>query len=284
MTKAAVSGGTTFLLEEPSFYENASIPDELYCDLATVKVLSDTNMSSPDDGYIAYKAYLFQPSASVPAISNIDQALELTASKGMTLLIDPNFPDPRMLYMASPLRLENAKSRENNTLAPTAKVYAAAFSDNNEDSNKSESEESEESLRTTSLTEHVIDTFKPKTSFDQNEYELTRYSKDVQIELRTSDPELVPPKSPNRRGSGNHPQTIFDNLDQRIKEDQKSIELLCLAEKNTYQHSGSTSFTETLPEEEKPKVRKRPGALNISTPKVDLQPDYTFFLANCPES
>ena len=283
LTKAAISGGTTFILEEPSFFNNSSDPDELYCDIATVKILSDANLSTPDTGYVAYKAYLFQPAASIPAISDIDQIIELSANNHMPLLIDPNLPDPRMLFMASPNRLNLTEEREQCDVAQVIKAFAASYPHDVQLSESDESEESDAEIRTVSLLEHEIDAFKPKTSFKPEEYQLDRFSKDVKIILRPSDADIIEAKPIKRRNSRKH-HTILTNLTERINEDKKNIEILCQAENSTYQNSGATKFIEPVQEEEKIKTRRRPKALSTALPKAEIQPDYTYFLANCPES
>jgi dihydroorotase-like cyclic amidohydrolase len=104
---------------------------------------------------------------------------------------------------------------------------------------------------------------------------------------------------------------IYQDLDDRIKERQRSIEDLCRAETSTYNKSGSTSFlTIEVPKKsssmtsfnfslESPEVpiqspqvppepcrrKLRPSPIQIkSVSKPDIHKDYNYFLANCPES
>ena len=309
LTKSALSGGTTFILEQPSFYNNSNQPEELYCDIGSVHVLNDSNLDSVPEGALALKAFIFQPSHNIEALTNLRKALDLSIDTHLPLIIDPNLPDPRMLYMASPLRLEKNeehKEKEVNTL----NCYAAAFAQGNE--SEDNSEENEESVSygvepsTLSLRDSDIDCLK---TFNENIIRETAglrlsdvstliQNRDDSLKLESlkpvitglefiksdtlkSDSSSKSLKSHKKKSS----KTIYDDLDERVAGNSKNIEVICMAEKNTYQYSGSTQFSLNSPTPKTETNRRRPPMLAInSAPKVQVKTDYTFYLANCPET
>lgn len=282
-TKAAVAGGTTFVLEEPSFYNNSEENPMLFCDIGKTKLLTDENMQTPDPECIAYKAYLFQPSKNIPAVTNLQGLIEISNFHKVPLFVDPNLPDPRILYMSSPNRLEGTEERKDNEVKPTTTVFAAALSHNTKDSGEDEEEfEITENFRTVSLMDGEIDSFK-SSSQEINSEEIKERSSDGREVVRGLKNLQIPPKG-KHKSSNSH--TIIDNLEERINRDSKNIEALCMAESNTYQKSGSTSFLAVKKEieiEPKSAPRQRTRLCISTKAKVELATDYTFFLANCPE-
>lgn len=286
MTKAAISGGTTFILEEPSFHENTENPQELYCDVGRMQAINDSNLECIDENALAIKGYLYKPCHGVEALNNIEAAIEISNKKNVPLFVDPNLPDPRMLYMASPLRLEKTGDHMDLKVNPST-TYAAAFSNNPESGEPSEESEEEKSC-TTSLRENEIKIFKSimeEIHHDNQKAKATSRLSDMSTLLDEredslrSDSSLKALKSHKSKGS----KTIFDDLDKKIRENEKNIEVLSMAEKNTYQFSGSTQYN--IDTESKKETRRRPPTLSISSSKkVQVKTDYTFYLANCPES
>ena len=309
LTKSAISGGTTFILEQPSFYNTSNSPEELYCDVGSVHVLNDSNLDSVPEGTLALKAFIFQPSHNIEALTNLRKALDLSIETHLPLFIDPNLPDPRMLYMASPLRLEKNEEHKEKEVS-TLNCYAAAFAQGNE--SEDNSEENEESVSygvepsTLSLRDSDIDclkTFNEKVIREAAGLRLSDIStlipnRDDSLKLESLKSEIVileliksdtlksdssskSLKTHKKKSS----KTIYDDLDKRVAGNSKNIEVLCMAEKNTYQFSGSTQFSAN-PSGQKPLTpRQRPPTLALNTgSKVQAKTDYTFYLANCPES
>jgi hypothetical protein len=333
MTKAAVSGGTTFLLEESGFHNCSESPEDLYCDLASIHLLNDSNLESPlPCNALALKAYIFQPGHGIEALTNVRKAVELASDSKVALFLDPNLPDPRMLYMASPLRLEKSeehKEREVNTLS----CYAAAFAQGNE-SDASGNSDADESLNEenasrdfVSLRDSDIDCLKTLHEKVIDEEELKRLSdissfitkrqdslscyqqgKSEEIMKETHKLDKLslerlksdPHKSEGIRNEGlksdssskslkshkkKSSKDIFHDLNERVAENSKNIEVICMAEKNTYQFSGNTQFSLKSDEKKNENNRRRPPMLAINAgPKPSVKTDYTFYLANCPES
>jgi dihydroorotase-like cyclic amidohydrolase len=281
LTKAAISGGTTFILEEPSFYNPSAAEEDLYCDVGAVQVLNSRNMDAIRTDVLALKAYLFQPCASVEAVSEVTRILELSTNQNLPLFVDPNLPDPRMLYMASPLRLESTEEHKEKSVSGTAN-YAAAFGDAT-NSGESEDSSDEGPLRTVSLLENEMKIFSSNKEFDENELEKQRVSiaPDRRDDNSLTLMEIVEVKKErSRRGS----RTIYDDVEERVKKSEKNIENLCMAEKSTYEMAGSTKFVEVVPEKATAVRRRPPGLALKAEVKAQPQTDYTFFLANCPES
>ena len=283
-TRSAISGGTTFILEEPSFYSDQAETGELYCDVGRTKLLTNENMHETDSECLAYKAYLYQPTANIQAVSDLEGLIALSTCSNTTVLIDPNFPDPRMHYMASPNRLESTEDHKSNESHRSTEIFAAAFPQSTLDSSDSASDELDEENRTVSLMENEIQSFKSENVFGIGE-DIVRYSKGGEV-VRSGNPALLKVAKGEKRRKRSGSRTLMEGVDQQIKEDQNKIEILCSAESNTYKLAGSTKFV--VPEVEKTPerkfdIRKKLGNLKISTKsKAELAPDYTFFLANCP--
>ena len=288
-TKSAISGGTTFILEEPSFYNNHhSESSELYCDIGRTKLLTDEHLHESESECLAYKAYLYNPTSTIKSVSDLEGLVILSDSSHAPVFIDPNFPDPRMHYMASPNRLGTTEEHKNNESHRSTEIFAAAFPQSTMDSGESGSDELKEEYRTVSLMEHEIDSLKSQNVFGEGE-DIVRYSKGGEV-VKERKPTNVLLKV--AKGEKHHKKsgsrTLIEGIDQQIKDDMNNIEVLCSAESNTYKLAGSTKFK--VPEMEHPPerrsdIRRRPGNLMISTKnKAELAPDYTFFLANCPVS
>ena len=308
LTKSAISSGTTFILEQPSYYNHSSQPEELFCDIGSVHVLNDSNLDSVPEEALALKAFIFQPSHGIEALTNIRKAIDLACDSHLPLLIDPNLPDPRMLYMASPLRLENSeehKDKEVNTL----NCYAAAFAQGNESDENEENEESisyETGPSTLSLRDSDIDCLKTlhekiiretaglrlsdiSSLIEKRDDSLSLESfKPETTDLEHYKPEILKSDSSSKSLKSHKKKsskTIYDDLDKRVAGNSKNIEVICMAEKNTYQFSGSTQFSLNSENKKTETNRRRPPTLAInSAPKAQAKTDYTFYLANCPES
>ena len=220
-------------------------------------------------------------------------------------------PDPRMLYMASPLRLEKLEER-NLSDVESSKVFAAAFPEamenSSESSNMSEDEE-DNSLPTKSnslQTDDIKKFIHARSNSDEKSPEFKKIIPTIVINEefeKDSPPPEIKPKA--RRGS----HDIYNDLDNRIKASLQNIADLCLAEKSTYSHSGSTNFlaldipkkaasltslhfpqeidpnSSSNDEKNKP-IRKsfRPAPIEVKVVhKPDVSKEYNYYLANNPE-
>jgi len=264
LTKAAVAGGVTLISEEDGYYTDNPPNGELFCDLGKIALIDATNVNSMEieasKGCLAFKGYFYPPSNSVRALPhNMTEVYSNLEKTGLQLFIDPTLPDPRMLYMASPMRMETLESRNDAKTSGNLNVFAGAFSNaiesegEEEDEDYSEESPQEDIKRMSFDEEHIKIHSSPRTkdrshSGEGFNYELTfqrNLSHLVCPEITEVEEELTPAKKSKRKK--NHKSksivyTIFDDLDRRIRESQQSIENLSLAEQFTYHESGPTQF------------------------------------------
>lgn len=301
LTKESLKGGATCIAVEPGHYASETETQSLFCDLCKIFVIDDsTLLSDLPKSISALKLYLFPPSPNVKSIANLDNVLKNAHSSGIPLIVDPNMPDPRMLYMASPHRLETLEERGRTDLSSGSTVFAAAFPENMEsESSPSESIGSDSDcplpMKSNSLqSEEIKVIFSHKRSASG---EKIKFEPLISI-IEEEDTDAY--SKSTRKNS----YDIYHDLDERIKESQHSIEDLCKAETSTYKFSGSTNFIDILPKKsysmkypesnldkspelqpETGKRKTRPAPIQIKTAvKPDTLQDYNYFLANCPES
>lgn len=309
LTKAAVSGGVSFLLEEIGYYINQLSTGELFCDLGKLATLDLNNLDQISEmatqGYFGYKAYLYPPSSSIEGVpANLSPIFSEVARQQKCLFIDPTLPNPRMLYIASPMRLMSFSERfQSGNSSSASRVFAAAFPDTLE-SEESDKDEDEIPLnrRCRRMTINYSESFIPLKNRCNSEIGLDHTEKaenEIRIEPIT---EVVDeedsPKRPRKT-----PHTIFDDLDKRIKDSHLNIESLSLAEQFTYKNSGSTNFRCLSPVQYKNDennidneyrkqgssyasriAKRRPPPLSVKQEeKKDKEQTYLYHLANYPD-
>ena len=314
LTKAAISGGVIFALVESGYYNDTAIQGELFCDIGKVATLEISTIDSisflKEQGYFAIKGYLYPPHMTVQCIpSNLLPVLQEVEKTGLTFILDPNLPDPRMHHMVSPYRLRPLRERLQEGHKET-QSFSAAFPD------LIEEEEEESPLPKINVRRSMAIDFNKKpgnntkdersSSFESNK-ESTRKTMELFLdidEIKEVDEDTYRLKQLRK---ANNP--LFDDLDKRIKQSQMSIRNLSLAEIETYKKSGVTHFASpsglqpnpmnfpispisdmssapnSVPNSPKPSLlqrRKLAGSLslvvsNAETPKEHL---YCFHMAN----
>ncbi|CAG9320065.1 unnamed protein product [Blepharisma stoltei] len=250
LTKAAASGGVTLLLEEVGYYVNQPSSGELYCDVGSIATLEATNAERlstlPAQGVFGVKGYLFPPSSAIQSVpQDLNAFLSEIEESQLALFIDPTWPNPRMLYNASPNRLTSLEERFESKSIDSTKSFAAAFPDTIE-SDSSGEEQPEENPAKFKRQNNKAKTLKPvinqsisPDSLVEKDVEYVRYLP-IPIIPEEEDDDIKPNANWfNRRNS----RTIFDDLNKRIRESQANIENLSKAEQSTYEHSGSTSYS-----------------------------------------
>jgi len=254
-TKAAIKGGTTLILEEESFFCGNQKEGKLYCDVAEAVSLNELNADNLEcleaSGALALKSYCYPPSGNVQAL-NSKLAFAIRNAK-LPLLINPTTPNPRMLYMASPHRLDHFSNRLEEKTQPGLDVFAAAFP---EDIN---SDEEEEFCSPISRLRSESVSYYKNASSPKLDYLRSISEEEVTFEAL--------PKT----------KTIFDDLDKRIKANQQSIQSLSLAEQKTYQTSGKTVYNVSK------KSDRRPQPISIPKVERDNEKTYIYHLANNPD-
>jgi hypothetical protein len=257
LTRSGLSGGVTLIALEAGYYTSLKSSNSFFCDIADIEVISDSYPfhSIPKETF-ALKAYLFPPGPLVKSVAHLENVIIQSTKFKIPLFIDSTLPDPRMLYMASPLRLENIEDRKNQETNSSG-LFAAAFpesmadSDKSENSDKSSDKSGDEScelpLRSSSCQSGEIKklTFRTGYGSDEDEGEIKVIPPEMTIiEVKESE-ESTPCKVKNMKKKG-HSHDIYNDLDNRIKASQQNIEDLCIAEKSTYSNSGSTLFDRQL--------------------------------------
>lgn len=260
LTLEAVKGGVTLIYAESGYYNPFTEWENLYCDLAHVKVVDETTrFDLLDNNISALKGYLFPPASTIKSISNLEYVLGAAQRCGLPLMIDPTMPDPRMLYMASPLRLEKLEERYNtDVISSGSTVFAAAFpesmdksssEDHSIESLSSSQEDSDEDngqpIKSISLQASEIKNLifhKRSISDEKKENHIQeRFATGIVINEEEEKLESTPKPQVSGR-SRKSSYDIYSDLDVRIKASQNNIEDLCLAEKSTYSFAGQTSF------------------------------------------
>lgn len=314
LTKAAISGGVTFALVESGYYNDGIISGMMYCDVGKVATLEISTIDSiqylKEQGYFAIKGYLYPPHVTVQCIpSNLLPVLQEIEKTSLPLILDPNLPDPRMHYSVSPYRLcplqDRLQGKKNETQA-----FSAAFPDL--------IEEEEEDLpvpklnKRNSMAIHISkkansrdEPKKPEEEPKNSSRRTTELFLDME-EVKGEEDEDLKKLKQIRRGYTN---TLFDDLDKRIKESQMSIRNLSIAEMETYKKSGITHFASpsglqpnpanfpfspmsdqssansSIPSSPKPSLlqrRKLVGSLSLVTKPAETTKDhlYCYHMAN----
>jgi dihydroorotase-like cyclic amidohydrolase len=235
LTREAVNSGTTLIVVEPGYYHHQDSSKALHCDIFKVSVLQDGLFSEVDPNFpTVLKAYLFPPAPNVKSISNLQHILQTCSNSKHPFFIDATMPDPRMLYMASPLRLEEVSDRKTAEKSSFS-YFASAFSQEGQESDEEEEEDQSSSfpLRSGSLpmgSQWVM------PSKDSGQGTLKEISPVSPHEFP-----LIQNKDSTKRNS-QQLNNIYDGLDIRISQSKVNQEDLFRAETSTYSYSGQTNY------------------------------------------
>lgn len=294
-SKSAISGGVTFaLVEEPHFNLESKNFSEIYCDIGFTKIVNDENVDENFQGFFAVKCYLCEPCASVKPLRNLNLIHGIQERFGGSVFVDPNLPDMRMLYIASPHRYESIDEHVSTTVSVKSNIFTGAYNEDNVDSSSSE-EEDEGTLpkRTCSMMENfnalfLEDIVVNKSAHSKGGDEI------ISIPERKESDESSPVKTHHKNYHYiTHSATLFDDIDKKITENTQSLSAVCTAETHSYKFSHSSSYTsaaensetEVLSEPKSPLeiVRKRPAKIITGFNEHNKNQEYCSFLANCPE-
>ena len=234
LTKEALNSGTTCIVVEPGYYRHQESNEALHCDVFKVHLLQDNVFSELDPSFpTVLKAYLFPPAPNVKSISNLQYILQTASRSKYPFFIDATLPDSRMLYMASPLRLEEVSDRktaEKNSFS----YFASAFSQEGKESDEEEDQGEEDSfpLRTGSL---------PIGSQLNHDYKISLPPLENDLEESPHEFPMIN-KSDMKKRASQRLNNIYDGLDIRIKQTTFNHEDLFKAEYSTYSYSGQTCY------------------------------------------
>ena len=266
LTQSALSGGVTLIALEPGYYSIIQSEASYYCDVANIEVISDSySFTSIPESTFALKAYLFPPGPQVKSVAHLENVINQSTRFNIPLFIDATLPDPRMLYMASPLRLENVEDRKD-TETNSSGLFAAAFPEKMEESDKSSEKSADESeelpQRSSSLQSGEIKklTFRSGYGSDEEEKTAAKIAPPEVAIIEVKEAEESTPCKIKSIKKKVQSHDIYNDLDNRIRASQQNIEDLCIAEKSTYSNSGSTLFGRSL-------VPKKCNSFNVTVEK-----------------
>ena len=120
-SKAAVAGGVTFFLEEPSVYHFTAPSAQLYCDVGACALLNSADpmadLRTKDySDVFALKAYLTPVSAQTLGLKeSLDRLVRFPLE--IPLILDCFLPSEASLRLNSPFRLSSLHDRENEMLS-----------------------------------------------------------------------------------------------------------------------------------------------------------------------
>jgi dihydroorotase-like cyclic amidohydrolase len=296
MTKAAVSGGVTLVVEEPNVYGLEDGSGELYCDVGACFLVHSRNLAdlkpAVSSGVLAVKAYMSAPSAYIPSVEDVlPEVLETVGKAKIPLFLDPSQPHSRHIFMASPCRLLTLEARRAFDGGQGSSFFAGAFPDEAEDSDQEEELLSKDlPVRTISHVGAFGSRMSRRIDNSPNTIKRnTRVLSNVAAEAAVLE--------------HGHSKDIYEDLDKRIKKSAATTEDLADLEYSDYLADGPTTYV--------PKRRSssfnspllltpisldpakdhlqgfRPSALAIhkqtEEAKDDRDSEYLYFLANYPD-
>lgn len=295
VSRAAVSGGVTFFLAEPSLYhQEIDFSQPLYCDVGKTALIGGTSAEdgkSQLHGAFALKAYMFPPSAYVSGVAQqLDRVLRIAQEEDVPLILDVSYPSPRMLYMASPCRLMSLEERMNTSHFSDDKFFAGAFPE--EIDPQSISGSSSSSSFDSSLDEDRDFSPKPfKSGFTSpvvnaagSEFERASlgFSVGSTKNLHTVKSFEVGKKQEgarflrvptmvnvSTRRRSFQCRTIYEDLQRRIEASQGNIENLSKVELMAYVDAGETKFGLSA-------GRKRSNSITDISPKLEVLQEERF--------
>lgn len=231
---------------EPGYYKSQDIKGSLYCDVLRVEVINDsTNFENIHNRAAVLKGYLFPPSSQHRSIVDFHTVIKKAEKTSLPVFIDATLPDPRMLYIASPMRLENVEERDEHKKMSFAMFTTAFPSEPDPSSEESESSDEETPpIRTSSLKMAEFRPFISRhlsiSSLQVPDFKKTNSKSPKSTESYEDGPGFDNDSEHNsRRVCG---ISIYDDLNQRIKMTQQNIEDLCTAEISTYSPAASTRY------------------------------------------
>lgn len=234
LTQQAIKAGVTTVVVEPGYYCNQESYNNLHCDVFKVHIMTDSLHFEVDPNFpTVLKAYLFPPAPNVRSVCNLQHALNMANRYKLPFFIDSTLPDPRMLYMASPLRLEEVPDRRI-AEKTSFSYFASAFSQEGKESDEEEddNEDNPFPMRTGSLPNDggiSVNKDSQNSSIEEQPFALHEF------------PQLNR-KNNSSSATLSQMSNIYDDLDTRIKQTQLNHEDLFHAETSTYAYSRGANY------------------------------------------
>lgn len=232
LTRAAVSGGVTMLLLQPSIYDQTAGDGISYCDIGHIQPLSTLQQFQPSSSPFAYKIYLYPPSAHLPAYTEpLEDLFDHIIQTPLPLFVDASMPSTRVLYTSSPYHLASLQERLEAEYIDESRFAAGAFED--DDALASSQSESEDELSRPDRSQSTMEAISRKGSIPKD---LQNGSSGRQ-RGHTEDLENI-----------DQFPTIISDLSTRIDHLLESQQDLSVSEEKTYDNAGKYEYSENSPE------------------------------------
>ena len=125
----ALHSGVTTIVVENGYYNTSTSSHVVHCNVYRALTLVESiSLETLTSNQIVLKAYLFPPCKNIKSTSNVQEMLNLSTKHKIPLFVDVNLPDPRMVFMASPLRLSEVSERKSKEDVHNFAYFASAFS------------------------------------------------------------------------------------------------------------------------------------------------------------
>jgi allantoinase len=273
MTRVAILGGVTLVVEE----REGSIPppktQALYCDVGGIALVNKASEVAGASDIFGYKVYLSQPLDSTSAAHNLDSIFDAVSRTGLPLIVDPVMPDQRLYHLASPCHFIPVKDRANFDEVETSQLFASAYAGEAESSDIEDEFDMIRTIRTMSTSQpsnqlYRVSTGDIDTLHKQRERKMTDNFLDSQPVLEASD--------------------IYTDLDHRIRANEQDIEYLSHLEQATYTYAGPSQFSIPVPVQPPTETkfnRFRPAPITVEKPFEESDKSLLYFnyLANFPD-
>lgn len=292
LTKAAVAGGVTLCVEEKTPLESQDIDHcPRFCDTGFLTVLDPTNSESLPSALLsttfALKGYLTPPSDSIAGLCNLPEWLQQMAEFRLPIILDCSVTEPKVLFLASPCRLESLERRRETQTFAEQKMFGGAFS---AEADSDEGSDEEDNLELPSPATWKQQFHDSEAAFTRK-YSMKQSQPPQKPEFKRNEPRLQTLGHIPDFAQGYKPlKNIHTALEEKIDEESENLESLCKAEMMAYEGVGQTTYKAagqaTVPQAQQSggKVRKRPTPLTmVSAPARVADTVYLKQLAHYPD-
>jgi dihydroorotase-like cyclic amidohydrolase len=232
LTKAAISGGVTMLLLQPSLYDQPTGSDSPYCDIGHIQSISSLQQFHPSASFFAYKIYLYPPSAHLPAYTEpLEDLFDHIIQTPLPLFVDASMPNTRTLYTSSPYHLASLQERLEAEYVDESRFAAGAYED--EDAIVSSGADSEDELSRPDRSQSTMEEISHRGSIRCDMLHTTL----PRPRGHTEDLENI-----------DQLPTIISDLSNRIDHLLESQQDLSVSEEKTYDNAGKYEYSENSPE------------------------------------
>ena len=257
LTRAAICGGVTMILEEPSLFSLSTQDSDLFCDLGRVFLCSNLNLGELTNaltaGVFAAKAYLSPPTNYVDSIENVLPSLmEQLSHARIPLLLDVSYPSMRHIYMGSPCRYQPLESRLTFQDSADNQFFAGAFPDEEKDSSGEEEMPDTAGFEGPVRTLSEIGSYMPgriSGHFDVRAVQSPKItieiiSEEAEVTTRLTRGMTITSRKDQHKRLNSLPKLgdIYQDLDKRIKKTEGNISDLADVEYSDYLQAGDTVY------------------------------------------